>query len=334
MSVTGTRIGKKAVKIANSLVNITTLIIILLLVAFSCYALWDSGQVYQGASSVQYEAYKPGVKGDEKLSLTELQTLNPEVFSWLTVYGTHIDYPITQSDNNMKYVNTNAFGEYSLSGNIFLDSNNASDYSDYNSIFYGHHMEKQAMFGEIGLFADKEYFDERPYGNLYYQGEDHGLEFFAFLHADAYDKSVFTPGVKGESQQREYLENLLAKAKFTRDIGVTIDDRIVLLSTCSSSSTNGRDILIGRITDTLYEDSFNVNKTDDSPAIKVTVDSQSGFWASRPPWLWILAPALFLLILLLLLLFNKRKKRGSIQDDEDENQDDEDENQETEQENT
>lgn len=317
MSVTGRRIGKRVVRFINGMINFGVLLIVLLLVIFSCYALWDSNQIYHAADAAQYEIYKPRAE-DEGLSFGKLQKQNPEVFAWLTVYGTHIDYPIAQGENNMKYVNTNAFGDYSLSGSIFLDCGNAKDFSDYNSILYGHHMEKQAMFGEIGLFSDQNYFEARRYGNLYYQGTDHGLEFFAFLHADAYDKAIFMPGIKGTENQQAYLNNLLAQAKFTRDIGVTTDDQILLLSTCSSDSTNGRDILVGRVTSTRYQDTFNTNKMDTAGG-KATVDSQSGPWAALPLWLRIAAPALALLILLILVLFNRKKKRTSSQDHEEDN---------------
>jgi len=300
MSVTAQNMAKKAVRTANSIVNFAVLAAILLLLAFGCYALWDSDQVYNAANAAQYEIYKPTVENEGK-TFQELQAMNPEVFSWLTVYGTNIDYPVTQGEDNMKYVNTNAEGSYSLSGSIFLDYENSRDFSDFNSILFGHHMEKQAMFGEIGLFSDKDYFNARLYGSLYYNGTDHGLEFFAFLHTDAYDASVFAAGVSGEARQA-YLDGLLDKATFTRDIGVTVKDRIVLLSTCSAESTNGRDILVARITDELFGDAFKTNETDNT-GTHATADGQPGI----PGWLWTALAAPVLLILLVIVLYHKRK---------------------------
>ncbi len=71
------------------------------------------------------------------------------------MFGTHIDYPITQTDNNEKYVNTGADGEFSLAGSIFLDYQNSQAFTDFNSILYGHHMEKGAMFGDLENFQDE-----------------------------------------------------------------------------------------------------------------------------------------------------------------------------------
>lgn len=307
MGVTADKFARKAIRTADGIVNISILLLVLLLVAFSGYALWDSQQLYQAADAARYEIYKPSVQ-DEGKSFGELQALNPEVFAWLTVYGTQIDYPVTQGPDNMKYVNTNAEGEYSLSGSIFLDSRNDQHFTDYNSIFYGHHMEKKTMFGELGLFSDQAYFDARRYGNLYYDGNDHGLEFFAFIHVDAYDWTVFTAGVQGEEEQQNYLAYLLEKAICTRDVRVTAENQIVLLSTCSSQSTNGRDILIGKITDELYEDAFKPNETGNTGLLE-KIDKQMN---QADLWKWVLLLLLAALILTGIVVYYKYRKRKQL----------------------
>lgn len=241
-------VAKKAVRLVSAVVDAALLIAALALLAAGGYALWDTNQVTLAASPGQYAVYRP-TDENEGLSFAQLRAINPEVFAWLTVYGTNIDYPVVQGKDNMKYVNTNAEGKYSLSGAIFLDCGSNADFSDFSSILYGHHMEKKTMFGEIGLFADRAYFDAREYGSLYYGGREHGLRFFAFLHVDAYDEMIFRTGIADAQEQEAYLGALMSAATHTHGIDVTVDDHIVLLSTCSSGTTNGRDILVGKITD-------------------------------------------------------------------------------------
>lgn len=305
--VTIKKTGRKALKIINSIVDFTVLTVILLLVAIAVYAIWDSERVYQAAYSTQYAAYRPDGKEDS-ISFQELQGINPEVFSWLTVYGTHIDYPVTQGSNNMKYVNTNAFGDYSLSGSIFLDSSNDKEFQDFNSILYGHHMEKQAMFGELASFRNRDFFDSHVYGNLYYNGVNHGLEFFAFIQTDAYDGVVFTPNIQGRESQQAYLQRLLNQALYTRDIGVTAENRILLLTTCSSDATNGRDILVARITDEHYSDTFNTEEISNANG-QVSVDRQSSLWTGLPKWLRIMLPIILLILLAIAVYHILRRKR-------------------------
>jgi len=296
------KIGRKAIRLAIKTLDTAVLIIILLFIAVDCYAVWDARQAYTWAEAAHYEIYKPDAQTQDH-SFEELGDINPEVFAWLSVYGTRIDYPVVQGSDNQKYINTNALGQYSLSGAIFLDARCSKAFLDFPSIVYGHHMEKNAMFGEIGNFADKEYFDARPYGSLYYSGEEHGLEIFAFLHCDAYDTRVFRTRIAEREEREVYLALLLERATYTRHIGVTPDDRIVLLSTCSSGSTNGRDILAGRIMDKTYENGFLATDTG-----KLFVAGRlTGLWARVP--LWGKIAVFSLLPLLLLFMIHKKGER-------------------------
>jgi len=294
--------GKKMIKAANNAVNYAVLTIIILLIAFAGYALWDSKQIHGAACSTNYTVYKPTAVTAGK-TFQELQDLNPEVIAWLTVYGTNIDYPVAQADNNMKYVNTNAEGKYSLSGAIFLDSGNSRDFSDFNSIVYGHHMANKVMFGEIGEFADKNIFDSQQYGNLYYGGKDYGIEFFSFVHTDAYDSLVYRPNVS-EDRWQAYLDNIFEEAMYTRDIGVTTEDRIILLNTCSSISTNGRDILIGRITDEVFEDTTGNKQAGNA-------DSPHGHVHDITIWLLLILILIGCLIVILIIVYNKHRQNKS-----------------------
>jgi sortase B len=300
-------IGKKAIRLTNGIINLAVLIVILLLLVFGGYVMWDSGKVYGAASATHYASYKP--TAENSLTFQDLQAINSEVTSWLTVYGTNIDYPVVQGADNMKYINTDAKGRYSLSGAIFLDAKCSPDFSDFSSILYGHHMDKEAMFGEIGLFSDKSYFDARRYGQLYYGGQEHGVEFFAFAHADAYDELVYRTKVVGQDTRQAYLEHLMELAINTRkDVSVTPNDRIVLLSTCSNSSTNGRDILVGKITNQTYADPFKIKTTDKPGAIPV-ISAASDFWteASLPVKIIVIVLPLLLILLGIVLTYSRRK---------------------------
>jgi len=302
-------IGRRAVRVANSLIDIFVLTVILLLLVFGCYAIWDSGQVHSAASSGRYEKFKPTIE-NEALSFKDLQAINPDIFAWLTVYGTNIDYPVAQGEDNIRYVNTSAEGRHSLSGAIFLDYRCDPSFSDFSSLFYGHHMDNATMFGEIERFYDKSYFNARRYGMLYHDGQERGLEFFAFVHADAYDNSIFRVRV-GEDEQQAYLDTLIQAALHIRDdVSVTTDDRIVLLSTCSQTSTNGRDILIGKITETVHDNPFEVESGNNRLPIP-TIDEipgLQGLVSQLVKFIAIVLPC-FLMLLVSAVTYKKLRKR-------------------------
>lgn len=275
------------------------------------YAIWDANAVYHAADATRWQAYVPA--RDDHGSYDELAAANPDVVGWLDVYGTHISYPLVQGRNDSEYLNKDASGAYSLSGSLFLDARNAPDFTDFNTVIYGHHMDRDAMFGEIGNFADAEYFNAREYGSLYVgkgpdAGTTFGLRIVAFIHADAYDGTIYRPGVAGAVEQQAYLAHLLAQATNERalDADAADGERIMLLSTCSDASTNARSIVVAVVEREVHADTFT------KPVeLGVGVDIPEG-WLDFP-WLgWAALLALLALVLGLMLrrLAARRQRRG------------------------
>lgn len=295
--------ARRLLRLLDGMLNTLVLAAILLLFLYGCYGLWDSHMVYEAADQTQYEAYKPTQDGP---SFEELQSRNPDVLGWLQVYGTGIDHPLVQGADNDAYLNTSVTGEFALSGSIFLDCKSSKDFSDFNSIIYGHHMEKSAMFGDIGRFAEKGYFDSHPYGSLYYGGKDHGLEFFAFLSVDAYDTGVYRSAVTGADAQQAYLDGLLEKAVQKRDLPVSTEDRLVLLSTCDSQTTSGRHVLAGRITEQVQANPF-LEEEQEAEKKTGTISQGKNWIMQMPAWVW--AVILLLLLAVILGIWKHKKKK-------------------------
>jgi sortase B len=295
------------------LVDNAILCAVLALFAFGAFSLWDFERVYSEASPSHFEIYKPTQDG-ESLSFAELQAINPEVIAWLCIYGTHIDYPVTQGSDNMKYVNTNAKGQHSLSGALFLDASASSDFRDFSSVIYGHHMEKNAMFGEIGLFSDERYFEEHRYGTLHFDNKTHGLEFFAFLRVDAYDTEVFKTKIASTKDKEAYLDLLFKRAMHTGEENVTTADTLVLLSTCSAETTNGRDVLAARLTSEVFPDTFATKDTGTKALF--AIDRLPEFWAGIPLWFkWVFLTAGIFAIAAALFWWRYRARRRAAQED-------------------
>lgn len=301
--------GRRAVRSLSSIVDFAVLLIFAFLLIFAGYSLWDAHQVYQAGDSSQYEMYKPTV--DDTLSFDELRAMNPDVMGWLTIYGTKIDYPLVKpKTSNDEYLSRNAKGEIDAPGAIFLDYRNKEDFSDFNTIIFGHHMAQSAMFGDLDLFLEQEFFDTHQYGNLFYGGRNHGIELFAMLQVDAYDKVVYSVGITDEFQKQHYLNHIYEIARFVRNSPVTTQDHIILLSTCSADITNGRFILVGKILDHEVANPF--------PEEESKKEAQTGrfdifnVWNSfmkLPIWMWILI--LIALILLTWFLYRFEKRRSA-----------------------
>lgn len=311
--------ARRLLRVLNETLNMLLLSAVLLLFLYGCYGLWDSHKVYEAADKEQYEVYKPT---QNQPSFEELESKNPDVLGWLSVYGTGIDYPLVQGADNDAYLNTSVTGEYALSGSIFLDCKNQRDFSDFNSIIYGHHMEKGTMFGDIGKFVEPEFFEEHRYGSIYYAGENHGIEFFAALSVDAYDTGVYRPAVVGMEAQQEYLDGVWTKAVQKRELDITTEDRLVLLSTCDSRSTSGRHILVGRITGEVEANPFDKETQDGNQVIsKVDTQSAGNLIRQMPKWAWAVTALVLGLLIAALVIWkhHKRKQRERKMGDTDEN---------------
>lgn len=294
------RLAKSIVSGIDHMVNFIALMLILLLMFLSCYMLWDSNQVFEAADAKNYEAYMPSENHTK--SFEELQKINPDVFGWIRINDTNVNYPLLQAEDDDTYMNTDAEGNYSLSGSIFLHCANSPDFSDFNNLIYGHHMEKHKMFGDVGLFTEKKYFDEHPYGNLFFDGKDHGIEFYALLQADAYNERLFSVCPETSEAKQEYLQEILDNALYKRNLNVTEEDHLVLLITCTSEMTNGRNILVGRLTEQVYPEKEKPKN------VGTGIDQIRKLVISVPVLFWLI---LLLLILLILDLEELNKKQVS-----------------------
>ena len=231
---------RKSIIFAHKSINFIVAIISLILFLICLYAMIDAYNVYVGASDTGILKYKP-VAGNTEI----LRELSGDAVAWLTVDGTRIDYPVMQGKTNDDYLNKDPYGEFSLSGSIFLDSRNDKMFSDPYSLVYGHHMEYGAMFGSLDGYADREYFDAHKTGTLtVIKGAEYQITFFAACKAQATDKVIFDPP---ESSNQALLEYLNKHAIIYDPRGVSAGSKLIALSTCQSAESNERMIVFGTL---------------------------------------------------------------------------------------
>ena len=217
----------------NILYERLVLIVLVLVLLIVMWCMYDNYYVYSHALNDDIAKYKPG----QNETAQEDPQITDDMVAWITIDGTNIDYPVMQGNDNVKYLNTDPFGKYSLSGSIFLDSRNTPDFSDDYSLVYGHHMEYGRMFGALDDFLDSSYLNSHSSGTLII-GKDaektYELTVFAAMRASAKDEAVFDPG-KGDIRQfiKEHCET------YTADSG----RRILALSTCAEGDSVSRTLV-------------------------------------------------------------------------------------------
>ena len=238
--------GRIIIRIVDNGISIMTTMIFVMCLLFGAYSIWDSWNIDRHADKKIYKLYCPGE--DEDLPFEQLKSMNPDVFGWIQIKGTGIDYPLVHGTDNHHYVNTDTEGKFALSGSIFLDYRNQKDFSDVNSIIYGHHMKSGKMFGDLEKFCRKAYFKKHKTGRIYYNDRWHKMKFVAFLRVNAHDPVIYNPAVS-EVEKESYTAYIEKRAKYVRPKLLKKSGNIVVLSTCMSDGTDGRYVLIAIITE-------------------------------------------------------------------------------------
>ena len=222
-------------KVMNTIYEKTMLGIFVIALLVVIYAMYDTWYVFDHANDDSLLRFKPNVVNAAE---NDDSPITSDMVGWITVDDTNIDYPIMQGVDNSQYLNLDPYGDYSLSGSIFLDSRNDSQFNDPYSIIYGHHMEYGVMFGALDEFLNGDYLNAHKTGELLV-GRDgkvvNKLELFYAMRTDAKENMVFDP---------THYEEL---KKFLKAQGFTKDNRILCLSTCAGGASSERTVVFAYI---------------------------------------------------------------------------------------
>lgn len=164
--------------------------------------------------------------------------------AWIYCPDTPINYPVMQAEDNQYYLHHLADGTSSACGSVFLDAKNAPDFSDDNSILYGHHMRNGSMFAKIDAYKSETYYREHPVMYLYTREQTYRVELFAGYVMGGKES---LPIQFAENQKVEFINKAIRKSTFNGDIQVGENDRILTMITCDYSWNNARFALFGKL---------------------------------------------------------------------------------------
>lgn len=170
------------------------------------------------------------------------ESVNGDIYAWITIPGTNIDYPILQhpTDDSF-YLNHNLDGSYGYPGCIYTESLNAKDFTDPNTLIYGHNLKSRTMFSELHKFESRDFFEEHSEVIVYLPGQTLHYQIFA-VHVYDDRHVLYSFDFTDEDIYAGYLQSIYdirdMSANINRNFEVTKDDRILTLSTCVSGKAN------------------------------------------------------------------------------------------------
>ena len=160
---------------------------------------------------------------------------NQDIIGWIMVEGTTIDYPILYDTTfNQYYLSHNYKGTNAGGGSIVVLPDNTKDFTDFNTVLYGHNLLDGSMFSQLHQFRKKEFFDE--HGQIVIFTPDRKLTYQVFAAYRNDKKNIIVNNdFSTEELRAEYIGRIYentAVANFNSDCWVKASDRILTLSTC------------------------------------------------------------------------------------------------------
>ena len=175
------------------------------------------------------------------IDFEKLWETNEHIYAWIRIPGTVIDYPVLQHPtDDAYYLDHTVERTEGLPGSIYTESGNAQDFTDVNTVIYGHNMKNGSMFGDLNLYKDPDYLHEHKEVILYTPEHIYTYEVFA---AVTYDNRHILQGFDftKDSGLTEFLDSLKESRNMSNymdeDVSITSKDRIITLSTCNGNSS-------------------------------------------------------------------------------------------------
>ena len=180
----------------------------------------------------------------------ELREQNGDMVGWLRIPRTRISYPVMQTpDSPEYYLDKNFKKEFTANGSLFVNSINDVELPSDVVTIYGHRMKTGAMFGTLGDYLDADFMAEHDTIILdTFTGRNVYKVYCAFTLdvgiADVFDYYNYTnfavvdmfDRFMGRAAGLAAAENPAYKPVF--------GDKVLLLSTCEYTHSNGRLVVL------------------------------------------------------------------------------------------
>lgn len=190
----------------------------------------------------------------EPTILPEYQAIydqNPHLVGWIQIPGTKVNYPVMQTPNSKDYyLKRDFYGEYSTAGCIYVrEQCDVFEPSD-NLTIYGHNMKNGSMFHDLRKYKSKSYWEAHQtltFDTLY---EHHTYQIIAVFKTSGtsgkgYPYHRFVDA-ETEEEFNEFVADILDLAMYDTGLTAEYGDKLICLSTCEYSISNGRLVVVAK----------------------------------------------------------------------------------------
>ena len=257
--------GRKKTKKKGSLVLNLILILALIVFAVSAFQLFqivkgymDGRGEYEGIRELAIEEVDDGEEGTPqfRVNFDELLAINPDTIGWIrfSPEPSIISYPIVQGEDNDEYLHKTFSANENTLGAIFLNAGNQPDFSDRNSIIYGHRMKDGSMFRHLQDYEERAFWENNPYFYIY-TPDGREITYHIYSAGQVEDTSdTYLTSFASDEEYQAFLDMTKEVSLYDTGVELTTEDTIVTLSTCTSASDEHRFVVRG-----VKEKEVNIN---------------------------------------------------------------------------
>ena len=238
--------GSKVRRIASDIIMLC-LAAIMVISGWKVYTIMHNYKVNRDIYDKIAEVAQPqGFTGE--IDFDKLHKINKDIIAWIYYESTNINYPIVQGKDNDYYLHITVEGTWAVGGTLFVDVVTKQPFEQFNTIVYGHHMQDGSMFGDIKKLKDPDYARKHPQFELITPKDKYHLVICAFLNQPS-DSDVYNTNFDEEDTEgkQKYIDTIKASANYLTDAKMTVDDKLVVLSTCAYEYNNARYMVIGKL---------------------------------------------------------------------------------------
>ncbi len=185
-----------------------------------------------------------------RASLSSLRDVNKDIYGWIYIPDTKINYPILKGSDNDYYLNHAYNGEVVPIGSIFADFICQDKLADnYNLVLYGHNVTTGQMFHDVTNFLKKEVFDK----TLIYIYTMEGIYVYkcVAIYPTTTDNYYYKTDFSDEGTFLNYANNQIKYSKHNANESFAAGDKMLTLSTCTNGAQNGRYALHAKLIDVI-----------------------------------------------------------------------------------
>ena len=181
----------------------------------------------------------------------ELFRMNNDMYGWISIEGTKINYPVMYApDRKDYYLKKNFEKEYSAYGVPYIAEHCDPYEPSDNIIIYGHHMKNGSMFSDLMKYESEDFYHSQKTLNFDSMTEMAKYEIIAVFKTTVYDDAGFKYYLFTDAETEEEFDSYINKCKdlslYEIEASAEYGDQLITLSTCEYSRNNGRMVVVAK----------------------------------------------------------------------------------------